>query len=138
MATTEKTPVYISFDYDHDRDLKDLLVGQSRFKDSPFAIVDHSIKKETKAWKADAKTRVGRAFVVIVICGLHTDTAVGVTEEIKIARSLGVKYRLLRGHKDGQPRRPRGTSWPFDPIYDWTWGNLRQMTDRRPLWKKIW
>ena len=138
MATTEKTPVFISFDYDHDRDLKELLVGQSRHKDSPFSIIDHSIKKETKLWKADAKKRIGRAFVVIVICGLHTDKAVGVAEEIGIANDLGVKYRLLRGRKDGQARRPKGTSWLFDPVHDWTWDNLRQMTDRRLWWQKIW
>lgn len=138
MAATEKTPVFISFDYDHDRDLKELLVGQSRLKDSPFSIIDYSIKKETKLWKADAKKRIGQAFVVIVICGLQTDKAVGVAEEIRIANALGVKYRLLRGRKDGQARRPQGTSWLFDPIHDWTWENLQQMTDCRPWWQKIW
>ena len=138
MATSTKTPVFISFDYDHDRDLKELLVGQSRHSDTPFSIIDHSIKKETKGWKADARKRIERAHVVIVICGLHTHQAVGVTGEIEIARAAGVKYRLLRGRKNGTVQRPKGTSWPFDPIQDWTWENLRTMTDMRPLWQKIW
>jgi hypothetical protein len=38
-----KTRVYISFDYDHDEDLKILLVGQSMHSDTPFEIADWSI-----------------------------------------------------------------------------------------------
>lgn len=32
--------VFISFDYDHDARLKDLLVGQSQYPDNPFSIAD--------------------------------------------------------------------------------------------------
>ena len=39
MAAT-KVPVFISFDYDHDDDLKLLLVGQAKHDDSPFSIED--------------------------------------------------------------------------------------------------
>lgn len=39
-----KTKVFISFDYDHDEDIKQMLVGQSKNTDSPFDIVDMSIK----------------------------------------------------------------------------------------------
>ena len=48
MATPTRTPVFVSFDYDHDARLKDLLVGQARNPGSPFFIEDWSIKKETK------------------------------------------------------------------------------------------
>lgn len=40
-----KTRVFISFDYEHDIDLKNLLVGQARHHDSPFEIMDMSIKE---------------------------------------------------------------------------------------------
>jgi len=137
MAAPTKTPVFISFDYDHDRDLKELLVGQSRHTKTPFSITDHSIRKETIGWKADARKRIARAHVVIVICGLHTHQAVGVAGEVQIAKEEGVKYRLLRGRKDGTVQRPKGTSALTDPINDWTWANLRAMTDMRPWWQKI-
>jgi hypothetical protein len=42
------TRVFVSFDYDHDEDLKILLVGQSRKHDTPFAFEDWSIKRATK------------------------------------------------------------------------------------------
>lgn len=137
MTAPAKTPVFISYDYDHDRDLKDLLVGQARNPNSPFAIIDQSIKKEMKDWKVDARKRIARARVVIVICGLHTDRAVGVAGEVAIAREVSVKYHLLRGRKDGSVRRPKGTSI-FETINDWTWENLRSMTDTRPWWQKLW
>ncbi len=40
-----KTRTFISFDYDHDSDLKLLLVGQAKNSDSPFEITDMSIKE---------------------------------------------------------------------------------------------
>lgn len=39
-----KVPVFISFDYDNDNDLKILLVGQAKNADSPFEITDHSVR----------------------------------------------------------------------------------------------
>ena len=36
---------FISFDYDHDEDLRNLLVGQARNPDSPFQIADWSAKE---------------------------------------------------------------------------------------------
>jgi len=140
MAVTTKTPVFISFDYDNDRDLKTLLVGQAQLPDSPFFIEDHSIKIETKGWKADARKRIKRAQLVIVICGLQTHKAVGVAEEVKIARDENVRYFLLRGRKEGTIRRPQGTSWFGDDLHTWTWDNLRSMTapKSQSWWKKLW
>jgi hypothetical protein len=138
MTPPIKTPVFISFDYDHDARLKDLLVGQAKNDDSPFFIEDWSIKKETKGWKAVAKRRIQRSKLVIVICGRHTGTAVGVTAEIEIAREVGVRYVLLRGYNEGKVERPDGTHWFFDTINDWTWDKLRELTDLRPWWQKLW
>jgi hypothetical protein len=35
---------FISFDFDHDEDFRNLLVGQSSHPDTPFDIKDRSIK----------------------------------------------------------------------------------------------
>ena len=35
-----KKRVFISFDFDNDKRLKDFIVGQSRLPDSPFQIID--------------------------------------------------------------------------------------------------
>lgn len=140
MVAQPKTRVFISYDYDNDLDLKNLLVGQSRHKDSPFFIEDWSIKHESKGWKIDALKRIRRSDIVIVICGYQTHSAVGVAAEIAIARDENVPYYLLRGRTQGSCRRPGGTSWYRDAVHAWTWDNLRDLTafKPRPWWKKIW
>lgn len=85
-ATTKKTRVFISFDYDDDSDLRVVLVGQTKHHNTPFAFEDWSVKQAARGWKEDARKRIGRSDVVIVVCGHYTNTAVGVAAEIKIAR----------------------------------------------------
>jgi hypothetical protein len=135
-----KTRVFISFDYDHDDDLRVLLLGQAKHHKTPFSFEDWSIKHATKGWKADARKRIKRSDVVIVICGRNTHQAVGVTEEIKIAREEGKPFHLLRGRKGETCRRPSGTSALWDTMNSWTWDNIAAIStiDDRPWWKRIW
>jgi len=120
------TRVFISFDYDHDLELKILLVGQSRKSDSPFDIADWSIKDPSPDWKEKARQRIRRVDVAAVICGHYTDTAVGVNEEIRIARSEGRPYFLLGGRATGTNKKPTA-AMPSDKMYEWTWENLKQL-----------
>ena len=122
-----KARVFISFDYDHDDDLKVLLVGQAKNADSPFSIEDWSIKEPSRDWKAKARTRIKRVDQVIVICGAHTHQATGVSTEIAIAREAKEPDFLLRGRASGRVRRPRGT-WFWETVYPWTWDTLRAIT----------
>lgn len=74
-----KKRAFISFDYDNDSDLKTLLVGQARNPDSPFEIVDMSIKETIATnWKDNARRRIKGCDVVIVLCGEYTRLATGV------------------------------------------------------------
>jgi hypothetical protein len=137
---TEATRVYISFDYDHDEDVKTLLVGQSRKRDTPFSFEDWSIKEETKGWKADARRRIKRCACVIVVCGHHTHRATGVADEIAIAREEGIPFWLLKGRKNGLCRRPQGTSFLWDTLHEWSWKNIETMCGKtpEPWWKRMW
>ena len=118
-----KTRVFISFDYDHDNDLKNLIFGQARNPDSPFEIADWSIKEASPNWRSEARRRIRNVGQVIVICGQHTDTARGVGFEIGLAREENKPYFLLRGRADKTCRKPRGTEG--DKVYKWTWSNLK-------------
>ena len=122
-----KTRVFISFDYDHDSDLKNLLVGQARNPDSPFEITDMSIKEAiAKDWKDNARRRIKGCDVVVVICGMETDTATGVSAELKIAQEENVPYFLLWGRSDEVCVRPAAAA-KSDKIYKWTWSNLKSL-----------
>ena len=123
----EKKSTYISFDYDNDLALKNLLVGQSRLEDSPFSIKDVSIKVAvTTDWKADARRRIKGSDVVAVICGEHTNNAQGVSIEIEIAQEEKIPYFLLWGYADKTCYKPKATR-PSDKIYNWTCDNLKKL-----------
>lgn len=122
-----KTRTFVSFDYDHDSDLKTLLVGQAKNSDSPFEITDMSIREAiSEDWKKKARTRIKGCDVVAVICGEYTDTAAGVSAELKIAQEENVDYFLLKGRSDKTCVKPKAAK-STDKIYKWTWENLKAL-----------
>jgi hypothetical protein len=52
--------VFISFDYDNDLNLKNLLAGQAKLADSPFEISDWSLKEAApdKDWEEKAEEKI--------------------------------------------------------------------------------
>ena len=124
-----KKRVFISFDYDHDSDIKGSLVAQSRLADSPFDIVDMSIKEAIdENWKKYARKRIKSCDCVIVLCDKTTDTAKGVTAELTIAQEENVPYFLLCGRSDAEVKKPLGAK-NTDAIYKWTWNNLKLLME---------
>lgn len=117
---------FISFDYDNDARLKDLLVGQSKNPDSPFEVSDWSIKIASPQWREEARRRIRASGLVIVLCGEYTHLATGVGVELGIAQDEGVNYFLLAGYADGNNTRPT-TARTTDKMYKWNWENLKKL-----------
>ena len=117
---------FISFDYDNDQDLRTMLVGQAKHPDTPFAIADYSLKEPlTGDWIKKIRGRISGTDQMIVICGEQTHRAVGVSEEIKIARELRKPYFLLWGRSEKQVTAPSVASG--EKIYKWTWDTLKSL-----------
>jgi len=122
-----KPKVFISFDYDHDDDLKILLVGQSKNSDSPFELADWSIKEAIdNNWKIHARKRIKAVDVVVVLCGEHTDTASGVSAELTLAQEENVRYCLLHGRANKTCKKPKAAK-ASDTMHLWTWDNLKKL-----------
>ncbi len=119
-----QTRVFISFDYDHDLDLKNFLVGQAKNEDAPFEIADWSVKTASPGWKAEARRRIRAADVVVILCGQYTHTATGVATELTIAQDEDIPYFLLKGRKDKTCTKPTSAK-SSDKMYRWTWENLK-------------
>jgi hypothetical protein len=120
-----KKRVFISFDYDHDVDIKVMLAGQAKLEDSPFDFTDASVKEPLAGnWKSKVSRRMDNIDVVIVLCGECTHTARGVSAELEIAREKSVPYFLLRGYPDATCTKPTAAA-DEDKIYKWTWDNLK-------------
>ena len=121
----KKKRVFISFDYDNDSDIKGSLVGQAKNPDSPFEIVDMSIKEAIDSnWKEHARKRIKSCDCVIVLCGRYTANAKGVAAELTITQEEGIPYFLLCGRNTGSVQKPTSAK-TSDSIYNWTWDNLK-------------
>ena len=124
MAET-KPRVFISFDYDNDKALKDFLVGQSKRTDSPFEISDWSMKEAApeEYWEKEAERRISCSDMVIVMVGPKTYNAPGVLKEVRITRRLDKPIYQIIGYKDGdyKPVPDAGK------LYSWNWENLKKL-----------
>ncbi len=122
-----KVRTFISFDYDNDKDIKTLLAGQAENPDSPFDITDLSIKEPLSGdWKEKVRSRIRRVDLVIVICGLHTGQATGVSIELNIAQEERKPYFLLSGRTEQRCVKPR-SALQSDKLYKWKWDNLKRL-----------
>jgi hypothetical protein len=121
-----KRRVFISFDYDNDARMKDLLVGQAANPDSPFELADWSIKEHIDGnWKEKARTRIRSVDVVCVLCGKKTNTATGVSAELRIAQEEKKEYFLLAAYQEGSVKPTAALA--SDKLYKWEWENLKQL-----------
>ena len=75
----------------------------------------------TGDWQLKVRNRIKQTNLVIVICGEHTHTAMGVAAELRIAREETTPYFLLWGYKGRTCYKPT-SALPTDKI---TSGNGR-------------
>jgi hypothetical protein len=120
-----KKKVFVSFDYEWDKILKEFLIGQSKLEDSPFEVTDGSLKEEApeKDWEVKARAKIKAADIVIVMVGKYTYRASGVLKEVKMANEEHKKIIQIIGYKDGNYTRVEGAG----TLYNWNWENLKKL-----------
>jgi len=120
-----KKKVFVSFDFDNDKKLKDFIIGQSRLADSPFEVIDHSLKEAAPeaSWEVKAKAAINRSDVVIVMVGPQTYRAHGVLKEVNMARDANKYIVQVIGYKDGDYTAVPGAG----RLYRWNWDNLKKI-----------
>lgn len=121
-----KKKVFISFDFDNDKALKEFIVGQAKLEDSPFEVADHSLKEAApeKNWLEKATAAIKRAEVFIIMLGPKTKNASGVLKELKVANELNMPKFQIIGYKDG------AENWAVPGggrTYSWNWANLKKL-----------
>lgn len=121
-----KKRVFVSYDFDNDKKLKDFIIGQAKLDDSPFEVADHSLKEAApeKDWLTKAKAAISRSEVFIVMLGSKTRKAPGVLKEIKIAKDLEKERFQIIGYKGGSE------DWAVPDggrTYRWNWENLKKL-----------
>lgn len=121
----KKKRVFISFDFDNDKVLKDFMFGQSKLPDSPFEMSDWSMKEEAPQpnWASEARSRIKRSDIVIVMVGHKTYRAPGVLKEVKIAREEGIPIVQIIGYSGEDYIAVPGAG----QLYRWDWENLKKI-----------
>ncbi len=120
-----KKRVFVSFDFDNDKVVKDFVIGQARLSDSPFEVIDHSLKESApeRSWQEKARQAIRRSDLVIVMVGRYTYRAPGVLKEVGMAREEGKRIVQIIGYSDGNytpvPNAGR--------LYSWNWPNLKKL-----------
>lgn len=120
-----KKRVFVSFDFDNDKVLKDFIIGQTRLADSPFEVVDTSLKEAApmKTWEDKARAAIKRSQLVVVMVGPQTYRAPGVLKEVAMAREEHIPIVQVIGYKDGNY-----TAVPdAGRLYAWNWENLKKL-----------
>jgi hypothetical protein len=120
-----KKKVFVSYDFDNDKVLKDFIIGQSRLEDSPFEVIDQSLKEAApeSGWKQRARQAIKRSDIVLVMVGQSTHKASGVLKEVDIAREEGIKIVQVIGYKDGDYKPVPNAG----ELYRWNWENLKKL-----------
>ena len=121
-----KTRVFVSYDFDNDKKLYDLIIGQAKLADSPFEVTDHSLKEAApeRDWEIKARAAISRADKFIVMLGSKTRFASGVKKEVAMARALGKTRFQIIGYRDGS----RDWAVPGAGVtYSWDWENLKKL-----------
>jgi hypothetical protein len=114
--------VFVSFDLDHDNDLKQRLVEQSVDGRSGLDVYDWSIRETAADWRDKLAKRMANVDSMVVLCGGFTDRSANVAAELEIARAAQRPSFLL----DGRPpttRKPAG-ALAEDRLLLWTQANL--------------
>lgn len=122
---------FISFDFDHDEDLKTLFVGQSRNSRTPFTIQDWSAKEAMpqNEWEQIVEDKIRHCNMVIVLVGKYMKTATGVAKEIKMAQKNDVPYfGVYVGEAGPGSNLPEGlSSWR---TIVWTWPGIAEKVEQ--------
>jgi hypothetical protein len=119
-----KTRLFVSFDFDNDRTLKDFIIGQARLADSPFEVTDVSLREAApeRDWELKARRAISGADKFVIMLGPSTSRAGGVLKELRMATELRKpKYQII-GYKDGS------SSWALPgggQVYRWSWDNIK-------------
>lgn len=121
-----KKRVFVSFDFDNDKALKDFIIGQSRLPDSPFECLDFSMKEAApeRNWEIEAERKINMSDMVIVMVGQTTYRAPGVRKEVAIARRLKKPIIQIKGYREPTKCPPVEDAGQY---YLWNWDNLKKV-----------
>ena len=98
-----KVKVFLSFEFDRDRELQHIFYAQAARGDSCHEIEDYSLKEayqphNDRVWLKKARDQISCSDIVIVVTGQDAHNAPGVEKEVTIAHQEGKDIFQIRPH----------------------------------------
>lgn len=118
-----KKKIFVSFDFEADRALKNEIVASSQKPDAAYKVSNWSMKPDEKnpKWLKEAKYRITRCDILAVLTSDNTHQAPGVIKEVEIATAANIKVIQLSAHPQNEPLKSAGE------CIDWTEENLNKL-----------
>ena len=115
--------IFISFAVE-DSNYRDMLKGQARNENSPFELVDMSVKQPwDNAWKTKCRTKIKGCDGVIALLSKKTRNAEGARWEMKCAIEETIPTIGIHIHKYDKGSIPSELSGK--KVIDWTWSGIK-------------
>ena len=92
---------------------------------SPFEVVDWSMKEAApqRSWEDEARGRIKRSDVILIMLGPLTYKAPGVLKEVRMTREANKPIYQIIGYRDADPTPvPNGGR-----LLRWNWENLKKL-----------
>jgi hypothetical protein len=122
---------FISFDFDHDKNEKELFAGQCKNSRTPFSIQDWSSKSSLpqSQWEAMIEEKIKKCNMLIVLVGKYMASAKGVAKEIKMAKENSVPiFGVYVAGANTQSNLPEGL--PRSRVINWDWDKIADQVDK--------
>lgn len=121
---------FISFDFDNDKDYKELFAGQAKNSKTPFDIQDWSSKSHLpqSQWEKEIKDKINKCNMLIVLVGTKTHSATGVVKEIGFAKVQNVPiFGVYVGNAGASTTLPDGLA--RGRVVEWNWDKIATKVD---------
>ena len=120
-----KKRVFVSFDFDRDKALKDFIIGQARNGNVPVEVIDTSLKEAAPiaTWEQKAEAAIKQSELVVVMVGPQTHLAPGVLKEVAMARRNEIPIVQMIGYRDANPTKVANAG----RLYRWNRENIKNL-----------
>jgi len=129
-----RVQIFVSYDPDHDQDLYERLVSQSRAVGSKFDVLGASEPGDPTAETSETvRGFIRDADQAIFLCGAHTGDSHRMGAELQLVQEEDTPYILLWGRRETMCTKPLGAK-SSEGMYSWTRDILSDQistTDRR-------
>ena len=125
-----KRRVFVSFDFERDRQFRDFFINQGRKSDATWAVTHSSQEydEHDEMWLSTTTGRMKQTETLVVLLGPITFRSPGVLKEVTIAHILKMNIYQIIPQGSGAPRHIPNAG----RVVRWDWENVKRAIAAAP------